>query len=486
MNLEKLELSKYVKLFDNENFTCLFHSISMVKVYGSKVLLDIYESLIEPVEYRIIVEKFPEKIIKQLIQNKFIVSNDSKNDDDELNNIKESVGKINVRNLVLLISNDCNFKCSYCQIEENMHEDSMVNMSVKVADKALNLFKENSLSSTSKTITITGGEPLLNIDVVKFIIEKAKKDFENTRVVIFTNGSLITNELAQYFKKNNVLTLVSLDGPEEMHNKVRKFRNDKGTFESTLQGYRKLKESGCNVGVSAVGGSHNVKELKKTFDFFVNLEPPSIGFNFSHFLLDKENPTEISISEFGDILIKFYQVLREEGIYLENISRSINSFSSNTPRIRECQAHGFGFTVDARGKIGPCKSLLVSDIFSQDIDNVSQIENNEMFQDWATRSPYLQDECIYCPAISLCGGGCAYDSYIVNNGDYKKVDKRICSYQKKVLDYLISDLFEKIKGNLEQEDIYIPTIEDQVKAFSSYFDINNSLQRSVGHEVEKS
>jgi radical SAM protein with 4Fe4S-binding SPASM domain len=270
-----------------------------------------------------------------------------------------------------------------------------------------------------------------------------------------------------------------------MHDKVRKTRRGTGSFDSVMAGYYMLKEIGCNIGISAVGGTHNIRDIEKTFKFFIELAPSSIGFNFSHFLLKKNNPTAIPIIDFGKILIAFYRMLRKKRIFLENVSRPIGAFANNTPKINECQAQGHGFTVDARGKIGPCKSLVVSDIFCKDMTKFKRIEDNPMFKDWAMRSPFMVKDCRTCPAISICGGGCAYDSYICNKGDFKGIDKRVCEYKKYILDYLIWDLFEHIKEKVVRYKFYSPSIEEQNAVFNSYYDSNNELQRSVGHENDK-
>lgn len=460
------------------------HIYNMIKAYGDINLLALINRYTMPLKVEDAIKDLGKSLYDHMIKGGYLV-NETDNEEDIPDHMKKAVGRFNIRNLVLLVSNNCNFRCSYCQIEENMKREHMINMPAEVAERAIHLLAHNSRPEVKKTVTITGGEPLLNMEVVRIIIGLVKEKLANTRTVIFTNGSLVTEDMAAYFKDNNVLMLVSLDGPQHMHDEVRKHLSGAGTFASAMKGYRLLKETGCNVGISAVGGVHNITDIDRTFDFFVKLSPPSIGFNFSHFLLDKENPTEIPIAEFGRTLVRFYEIMRQRGIFLENISRPISAFAGNTPKINECQAQGQGFTVDARGMIGPCKSLVVSDIFSEDMNKVDRIEGHPMFRDWAARSPLLDDECRECAAIAICGGGCAYDSYIANGGNFKKVDKRVCEYELNMLEYLIWDLFEKVKDKVDRDGIYFPSVEEQMAAFHCYYDPANALQRSVGHENEK-
>ena len=97
----------------------------------------------------------------------------------------------------------------------------------------------------------------------------------------------------------------------------------------------------------------------------------------------------------------------------------------------------------------------------------------------------MREGCRSCSALAICGGGCAYDSYISNKGNYKDIDKRVCDYKKYVLDHLIWDLFDKIKPKVLTKAFYIPSVEEQEAAFNSYYDESNELQRSVGHESAK-
>lgn len=480
----RIKLSADAHLFKKDGVAAVFHALLMTKVYGDSKLADLFNYLKSPRNKEDAVKEFGEPVVKELIS-KGIITDENDKEGRIFEGIKARVGKFNIKNIVMLVSNNCNFKCSYCQIEENMDRRRMIDMSRETAKKALDLFKKNTSPAEKKTVTITGGEPLLNIGIVKFVIGKVRKEFKNTRIVVFTNGSLVTRELAKYFKDNDILMLVSLDGPQEMHDKARKTRGGKGSFDAAMDGYNMLKEAGCRIGISAVGGTHNLKDIDKTFDFFLKLAPSSIGFNFSHFLLEKDNPTEVPIVDFGKILIRFYGILREERIFLENISRPIGAFASNSPKMNECQAQGHGFTVDARGKIGPCKSLTVSDIFSLEMDSVSKIENDPMFRDWATRSPFMTKDCRPCPALTICGGGCAYDSYIACKGNFKSIDERVCDYKKYVLEYLIWDLFRKIKDKVVKNGFYSPSVKEQEEAFNNYYDKANELQRSVGHENDK-
>lgn len=198
--------------------------------------------------------------------------------------------------------------------------------------------------------------------------------------------------------------------------------------------------------------------------------------------MEKDNQINIPIQEFTNMLIQLYLGLRKEGIYLENISRIINSFANKSSRITECQAQGRGFTVDARGMVGPCKSLVINDIFSVVMTDDMQISEIPIFIEWANRSPLHDMNCINCPARKLCGGGCAYDSYIRYNGDFMHIDERMCEYHMGILEFLLDDLYNFVKSNIVVDEFYVVDNIHQKEAFMQYIENEKLLHKSVGHE----
>ncbi|MCI8962313.1 MAG: radical SAM protein [Eubacterium sp.] len=473
--------SKYLYVYHFDNKVVFWNSLYMnVTVFYKELAEKILNGLDEKKTRDAFVSLVGDEIM-QMLENNHYICEEGEETFEVLNKYK-TCSEIDIQTLVLLITNLCNFDCVYCQIEKNLaKENELCSMSREVADQALNYFNLNCSERKNKTVTITGGEPLLNWDVVSYIIEKVRKEFDSTtRIVIFTNGSLITKSIASFFKEYNVQVLVSLDGPEKIFNCVRLTKDGTDGFDQAIRGYNILVEEGCNVGISAVGGIHNVEKMDELKEFFSRLKPSSVGFNISHMLIDKDNPTYISSQQYAELLIELYEYLADKGIYLENISRSINSFVKKQPRLRECQAQGHGITVAPNGKYGPCKSLLVSDVFALDLKNNEKVCDQDIFKKWAKRNVATCSNCTNCPALTICGGGCGYDSYIKNNGNFQEIDNDICSYSKTILEYLLLSVANKAK--VTESGFYEL---DSVKAeeiFRWFVNKENELQKSVGHE----
>ena len=110
-------------------------------------------------------------------------------------------------------------------------------MDLETAQKSVDI----ALMSPSKSIKIEfqRGEPLLNYKTVKFIIEYATKQASSkgkeVEFVVCSNLTMATDEMFRYFADNNVLISTSLDGPQNVHNFSRRYRDGTGTYEDFIK-----------------------------------------------------------------------------------------------------------------------------------------------------------------------------------------------------------------------------------------------------------
>ncbi len=140
----------------------------------------------------------------------------------------------------ILVTLDCNSDCSYCF---QKHHGEIIDISTveSILQKAVSINQRNGFFSDNSTMTVTwhGGEPLLaGIEFFQKVVEIESYfsgvKFENR---IQTNGTLMTEEFARLFADNDFGVGFSLDGPEELHNLNRHFKNSSnGTYADTLRG----------------------------------------------------------------------------------------------------------------------------------------------------------------------------------------------------------------------------------------------------------
>ncbi len=152
-----------------------------------------------------------------------------------------------VKALCLHIAHDCNLACRYCFAEEGEYHGRRALMSYEVGKKALDFLIANSGSRRNLEVDFFGGEPLMNWQVVKDLVaygrEQEKLHDKNFRFTVTTNGVLLNDEIQEFVNKEMDNVVLSLDGRKEINDKMRPFRNGKGSYDLIVPKFQQLAES---------------------------------------------------------------------------------------------------------------------------------------------------------------------------------------------------------------------------------------------------
>lgn len=154
--------------------------------------------------------------------------------------------KLEPAELLLMISQDCNLRCKYCYATGGSYGEKRRFMDTKTAEKAIDV--AFSLGNI-KSIVFFGGEPLLNFELIKHLVNYTKK-----RDIVYgfvTNGTLLTDEMIKFFKKNNFYITISLDGPKEVNDANRIYPDSRGTYDVIIKTIEKLKENKIKFSLEA-------------------------------------------------------------------------------------------------------------------------------------------------------------------------------------------------------------------------------------------
>ena len=138
---------------------------------------------------------------------------------------------------IFVVSLRCEHSCHYCQVSRVSTDRALYDMSSETAIKALDLVFRSPADSIK--IEFQGGEPLLNFDRIKQIVEEAeRKALETGRRVEFvvtTNLALITDDILKFLQDHSIVVSASLDGPEFIHNANRP-RPGNNSYQLTIEG----------------------------------------------------------------------------------------------------------------------------------------------------------------------------------------------------------------------------------------------------------
>lgn len=362
--------------------------------------------------------------------------------------------------LYLLLSDHCNLRCSYCFIHQSMPEVyTRKTMSWETAQTAIDMFFANVANNppetkkSRKTILFYGGEPLLNFAVLRkavlYVEDVYKKELaELGNGFIFsliTNGTLLTEEMAAFLVAHpRIAITVSLDGPKEINDQKRIHINGKGSYNQVVRGLRTLRQAGCkNVSLSCTLDEHNVDRLEEILAFSDEFGLLAINLNP---LLDTEQEkiNDSYLTKVNARMIEYFLLARQKGIYEERMMRKIKPFISHRVRPYDCQATGSQVVCSPDGQLGICQEGLgMKNYFFGKASREFEFKTHPVAQEWGKRSPLNMPQCYDCPAIGICGGGCAYGAYL-RNGSIWSVDTRFCEHSLTTLKWIIWDIYEQM------------------------------------------
>lgn len=180
----------------------------------------------------------------------------------------------------------CNLACKYCYYLEknNLYKDRQPDKRFILTDELLEKFIEMYIESQTTPQVLFcwhGGESLMRpLSFYKKVVELQKK-YARGRIIdntIQTNGTLLNDEWCRFFKENNWLVGVSIDGPQEFHDEYRKNKIGAPSFRKVMQGIDLLKKHGVEWNALAVVNDFNGDYPLDFYHFFKEIECRYIQF----------------------------------------------------------------------------------------------------------------------------------------------------------------------------------------------------------------
>lgn len=245
---------------------------------------------------------------------------------------KDSSNKVNKKldnqltQLVFNVTENCNLRCDYC-VYSGIYEGSRVHNNSKILTNELGLkvvdfFVKHSSKSKEKYISFYGGEPLLNFNFIKEIIEYTNKIDKTIVFFLTSNGVLINEEIVSFFEKYSVELTLSIDGPEFIHDSSRKTINGKGTFTKVMSILKMIKEKFHNyynehLKVNSVVYPKNAEHYNLLMNFF---NDPIFDF------IRKKSNLAISVANYSESLEKF-NFSNNISIFNDKVNKCIKKFN---------------------------------------------------------------------------------------------------------------------------------------------------------------
>ncbi|MBE5988385.1 uncharacterized protein BXY41_101641 [Lacrimispora xylanisolvens] len=351
-----------------------------------------------------------------------------------------------VKALCLHIAHDCNLACKYCFAEEGEYHGRRALMSFEVGKKALDFLVENSGNRKNLEVDFFGGEPLMNWDVVKQLVEygrsKEKEYNKKFRFTMTTNGVLLNDEIMEYCNREMSNVVLSLDGRKEVNDQMRPFRNGKGSYELIVPKFQKFAKlrGEKDYYIRGTFTRNNMDFSKDVLEF------ADLGFeSMSIEPVVAQDEEDYSIRQ-EDIpaILEEYDKLAVEYIKRQKEGRGFNFFHFNidltqgpcvAKRLSGCGSGTEYLAVTPWGDFYPCHQFVGEEEFL--LGNVDTgVTNTQIRDEFKLCNVYAKDKCRDCFARFYCSGGCAANSYNFHGSITDAYDTG-CEMQKKRIECAI-------------------------------------------------
>lgn len=328
--------------------------------------------------------------------------------------------------LIKPASANCNMDCQYCFykcLSSNREEYSKGFMSEETLEKLI----RNAITYGEGLLTFAfqGGEPTLaGLDFFKKAVALQKeygKEKPNLRIenTLQTNATLLDEEWCEFFRQENFLLGVSLDGPRKVHDDARLMGSHKPSFEIVMKNISLLKKFRVDFNILTVVTEELSHKASALYSFYKRN-----GFDYVQLIpcMDEEqrqsmsgghNPYAVKPQSYGRFLCEFFDLWYEDFIrgdimdvrMFSNLAQmSVGYPSEECGMCGHCNCY---FVVEGDGSVYPCDFYCMDEYKIGTVENgFQQLRETQIVRDFEEISYEKSPECEECEHYSLCRGGC--------------------------------------------------------------------------------
>lgn len=326
-----------------------------------------------------------------------------------------------IKALCLHVAHTCNLNCSYCFASQGRYRGERALMSFDVGRQALDFLMDHSGTRTNLEVDFFGGEPLMNWDVVKRLVQYArsveKERGKRFRFTLTTNGMLIDDDVIEFANREMSNVVLSLDGRPEIHDATRKDYNGRGSYDRVVPKFRKL--------VKARGGKNYY--MRGTFthanpDFTRDVfHMADLGFtelSMEPVVCAPDDPAALTPEDL-EIVKEQYEILAVEMLKREKEGRPFTFYHymldlKGGPciykRVSGCGSGTEYMAVTPSGELYPCHQFVGETAYKLG-DVWNGVTENAVRKQFRACNAYARPECADCWARLYCSGGCAANAY---------------------------------------------------------------------------
>lgn len=394
----------------------------------------------------------PEEAEKQLTDLEFLVPDQVYEKKEMLGYIEDFNQNFRELDITVTLNLDCNFACIYCCEEEIKHHKLYMNSETQ--EDTLGFVEKNLDGKTKLKFDFFGGEPLLSMDMIRFFAKHLKTICNEKGIDLefgmTTNGSLLTRNRAKELKELGVTNLkITVDGPAEIHNRYRPFKNGTPSFEAII---KNIKDSWdiLNIELSGNYDENTWREFPKLLDQLMEegITPEKIS-KVTFGPISKNSVHEKRASGYqGGISSLSVEWIIEAGLILrgEVLKRG---FHVPKPSMFTCMMEMKNLLlINFDGFIYKCPTLLGLEEFKAGHVKTGLLDYSRSHAIGFYKN---HSECHECKYLPMCFGGCRAVSWGIN-GRLDVLDCRKEYLDKTVGPRILQDIeYRELIRNREQQ-----------------------------------
>lgn len=351
-----------------------------------------------------------------------------------------------IKAMCLNVAHDCNLRCKYCFASTGDFGGERKLMSVETGKKAIDFLLKYSGTRRNLEMDFFGGEPLMNFDMVKEVVQyarsKEKEYNKNFRFTITTNGILLTDDKIDFINREMSNVVLSIDGRKEVNDRLRTRVDGSGCHDDILPKFKKLVDArgGDQYYVRGTFTKYNKDFTEDVLHFYENgfdqisIEPVVTSPDLPYALVEEDLPEVFAEYE---KLSKVIIEKRKKGEFFNffHFMIDLDQGPCAIKRLRGCGCGNEYVSVTPEGDVYPCHQFVGQKQWIMGhVDDLSV--NEDMKNDFAKSTVYAKEECKNCWAKFYCSGGCNANN-LEYAGSIRKPYKLACDLEKKRLECAI-------------------------------------------------
>lgn len=458
---EVLIKSQFVQIVKVKDKAIIWHSLFGNPKVISKETLDFLDYFSQPIKPSSVLsdydfEKNDEESIQDLITNYYLVRKDFNEREFLAKHMKEREKAIIDESLInyleLIMSEACNFRCSYCVHFNNLEMSNRIKKSKKfmdfevakqTIDEYLKILQKH--RKTIAEINFGGGEPLLAWKIIEQILQYCQSNYSKEfdfRFSINTNASLITPKIAYKLKEYHVEIASSLDGIREGNDMVRLTKSGGGTFEVITQGFDSLAKQNYPIdGIAVTVNDQNFPFIdEKIIDWANERAMKEIRID-----IDIIGMIQVSVENIVAKLMLLRKYAKDCGIEIAGFwSRPAENLNDSTldSHVAFCgMVRGNSICVNPSGEIYGCgySATQLGSLHQIDSFYTADSRYSHLVRDHLTGAIEM---CRGCIIEGQCGGGCEITQEFSRVTNTAKTERMCDFYRQMTYELLIEQLRE--------------------------------------------